>query len=290
MPKKVTHADHVARLVADGRGFVALDAYINSTTPIRHRCLEGHEWPARPNNIIIRGTGCPHCSGHAVAPYPDRLVADGRGFIALDEYVNSYTPIRHRCLEGHEWRTRPYSILRGHGCPHCAGHRPPPYPDRLVADGRGFVALDAYINSSTPIRHRCPAGHEWRAKPHSIINQGSGCPDCAEYGFNPSKPAWFYTFELHSGLLKIGVTNCDKPQDRYGAKDLAFMHLCRFGTRLFKHGTDALAIETEAKRRLKPHSYTGPSPFSDGTLTTEVYQPGALLVLLPFLRSEGVSC
>jgi predicted GIY-YIG superfamily endonuclease len=35
---------------------------------------------------------------------------------------------------------------------------------------------------------------------------GSGCPICAEYGFNPSKDAWFYLMQ-RPGEQQLGITN-----------------------------------------------------------------------------------
>jgi predicted GIY-YIG superfamily endonuclease len=36
--------------------------------------------------------------------------------------------------------------------------------------------------------------------------QDTGCPICAEYGFNPGKDAWFYLME-RTGEQQLGVTN-----------------------------------------------------------------------------------
>jgi hypothetical protein len=35
---------------------------------------------------------------------------------------------------------------------------------------------------------------------------GNGCPLCAEYGFNPSKPAWIYVL-IFANFIKYGITN-----------------------------------------------------------------------------------
>jgi hypothetical protein len=55
----------------------------------------------------------------------------------------------------------------------------------------------------------CESLHEWEASLASR-NNGSGCPDCAEYGFKPNKPAIFYFIENKSlRARKIGITNIE---------------------------------------------------------------------------------
>ena len=34
---------------------------VNARTKTTFRCAEGHEWGARPTNVMS-GTGCPHCA------------------------------------------------------------------------------------------------------------------------------------------------------------------------------------------------------------------------------------
>ena len=34
----------------------------------------------------------------------------------------------------------------------------------------------------------------------------TGCPSCAEYGFNPDKPAWFYLLK-RKGQQQLGILN-----------------------------------------------------------------------------------
>ena len=45
-----------------------------------------------------------------------------RNLVALDQYINKRTKIRFKCLlDGHIWMALPGEILRGGGCPKCAG-------------------------------------------------------------------------------------------------------------------------------------------------------------------------
>lgn len=230
MSKALTHEEVEERLRLDGRGFFMRERYINTNTKILFGCSEGHDWEARPD-CILRGSGCPHCSSTAKKTpeeYRAELKQDGRGYEAVEDYVNSKTPIMLRCPEGHEWKVKPRHIIRGRGCPHCsrkAKKTPEQYGDDLKQSGRGYVAVENYVNRDTPIIHRCSEGHEWSAKPSHILF-GKGCPGCASYGFDPSKPAMLYVIlhRLRDGRerVNIGITN-RRLEDRYSKADRSTM-------------------------------------------------------------------
>lgn len=207
MARKITPAEYNEWLEQDGRGFVALEPYVNARTLIRHQCLEGHQWPAIPD-AIKKGNGCPQCAGlskRTADEWTDFLAQDGRGFLALEPYVNAHTAILHQCPEGHQWRPKPNNIKHGAGCSHCGGLIPQDYTEWLNDDGRGFVALEPYVNNDTRILHQCPEGHQWLVVPRAIKN-GNGCPDCSE---KSSDANVFYIWEnaLDAGVYKVGITS-----------------------------------------------------------------------------------
>lgn len=214
-----------------GDGITTNQTYVNANTHLIHQCAEGHEWSAMPSNIK-RGHGCPYCSGHIPGDYHEWLEKDGRGIVALEPYIAAAAKIKHRCKLGHEWSVSPNTIKSGIGCPECKSikladlhsHSHESYEEALRADGRGIVVLDRYKNGKTALRHRCPEGHEWPCVPQSIMYAGSGCPECAEYGFNPSKDGVLYIAEhkLKRGRIRVnvGITN-NSFERRYTKADLS---------------------------------------------------------------------
>ena len=177
MTRKITHDEYVEQVKALGTGITVVGTYVNIRTKITHRCKEGHEWDITPNNLK-KAKGCPHCSGHIPQDYHEWLDDDGRGIIALEPYVNSYTKITHRCKEGHEWDVRPNNLKRGKGCPYCSGRVQQDYSEWLKENSPNIVALQPYVNAKTKIKHKCKEGHEWSASPNKIKN-GRGCPYCS---------------------------------------------------------------------------------------------------------------
>ena len=94
-----------------------------------------------------------------------------------------------RCSkDGHEWSAEVGSLVNnGRGCPHCAGnrtHTSGEYIDKIndTANGRfKFVCWTyGFSNSSSMATCRCSVdGFEWSACVQSLVNSGTGCPQCA---------------------------------------------------------------------------------------------------------------
>jgi hypothetical protein len=196
MPRKTPHEYLVQlRRIARERGGVLLSrTYRASAVKLRFRCAEGHEFLQAPMHVK-GGKWCRKCGraraaaavrGRAFAKLR-RVVAERRGRILSDEYVNSWTKMRYRCPRGHEWEAVPNSILQGRWCPRCAATgRPINEARRLRVDRRlrriaakqGGEMLSPFRGSRTPLRFRCAEGHVWKAKAESI-DTGVWCPRCS---------------------------------------------------------------------------------------------------------------
>jgi hypothetical protein len=50
--------------------------------------------------------------------------------------------------------------------------------------------------------------HEWITDVGTRTRAETGCPSCAEYGYDPAKPAWLYLIEQPElELLQVGISN-----------------------------------------------------------------------------------
>ena len=76
--------------------------------------------------------------------------------------------------------------------------------------------------------------------------RGKGCPICAEYGFNPGKPAYFYLME-RPGEQQFGITNDINGRMKYH-KRFGWFELEIIGPH---SGEKILQAETTLKRWLK---------------------------------------
>ena len=99
-------------------------------------------------------------------------------------YVDARTKVACRCrVCGSTWEATPNHLLRGAGCPTCAG--------TARVSGEAFAAraaqtaplveiLTPYVNARTRVDCRCTVcGACWSPYPRSLL-QGHGCPACAE--------------------------------------------------------------------------------------------------------------
>lgn len=101
---------------------------------------------------------------------------------ALDEYVSAKTKIRFRCkICGNIWDATPDNILRGTGCPKCAGNIKKTTEDlkkELELINPDIICLDEYQGYETKIQFKgLKCNHVWETTPASIL-QGNRCPEC----------------------------------------------------------------------------------------------------------------
>ena len=169
---------------AEPKGWECLSTeYIGTKSHLKWRCSKNHEWDTTFNSIKNNNSGCPKCAGKAKGSIEEcKAFAISKGWKCLsDTYENSYTQLKWRCSENHEWSASFNSVKNGTGCPEC---------NRLSLMGsiekckafaisKGWGCLsDTYVNNLSHLKWRCSNGHEWNACFSSVKNAGSGCPNC----------------------------------------------------------------------------------------------------------------
>jgi hypothetical protein len=251
--------------IAD-RNIVMVGEYKNSRSKTLFQCSKGHTWETAPANVV-NGTGCLHCAGQA--PLSKKIVnariAD-RGIVMLSEYKNADTKSLFQCREGHTWETTPYHVSKkGTGCPYCSRQAPltTENVNARIAD-RGIVLLDEFITNTVKVRFQCSEGHIWEAKPNNVLN-GRGCPDCAEWGFNPNEPGLLYYIAVATDdgdtLYKIGITNLQL-KSRFTLADLERIRIIE--TWKFAVGRVAAEREAEILSQFDRYRYCGPDILLSG--------------------------
>lgn len=180
-----SHNQYVKEIAIINPNIEVVEQYSGSHIPILHRCkIDGHEWKPTPDSIL-HGCGCPKCAGNqkkTTEQYKAELAIKNPDIEVLGEYITAIIPILHRCKkDGYIWMARPANILFGHGCPLCAGNMlrtTEQYVEMVHSINPNIEVLGGYINSSTPIIHKCKIdGCEWATLPYVILS-GGGCPIC----------------------------------------------------------------------------------------------------------------
>jgi hypothetical protein len=111
----------------------------------------------------------------------------------------------------------------------------------------GYDLLEPVKNGHTPTAARCrKCGNRF----HARLSNQSGCPACAEYGFNPSLPSLLYLLRhKEDGALKIGIaktTAKKSSQSRLASHERRGWNQERVWQ--FDSGTDARTIEQAVVR------------------------------------------
>ena len=105
----------------------------------------------------------------------------------IDSYHKNTEPIKCKCLVcGHEGSPTPKSLLKGHGCPSCAGNVKLTHEEfikKLKRDNPNYGSFDVltpYGGMSAKIKCRCKICDTiWFPKANDLIRAQSGCPSCS---------------------------------------------------------------------------------------------------------------
>lgn len=260
------------------KGFTLVGEYQGRTrSRCDVKCSKGHVWTAIVGNLLKNnGTGCPHCIGKAQLTLEEvRRRLDGRNIKFLGDTPRVSRRAKFECDRGHTWVARISSVISGDSCPHCSSNNPLTIDEvnsRIAA--RGYRVSGDYSNAGTRTEFECSKGHRWRALPDNIV-RGKGCPSCAEHGFNPSLPAYFYTVHIISkeaDYVGFGIT-CDI-NTRY-ANHVREIKRKSFHPRLldlflFDSGHDAKALEDLVKENFRTVD-TGIKGFRNEAIAREDY-------------------
>jgi hypothetical protein len=183
------------------------------------KCSEGHIYSSTVSSRT-GGSECPVCCGLQVLAgfndlqtrFPD-IAVEAYGWNPTTIMPGTIQKKDWKCTEGHIYSSAVNNRTGGgRGCPICSGNQvlagfndlQTRFPD---------IAVEAYGWNPTTIMPgtiqkkdwKCTEGHIYSSAVNNRTN-GTGCPTCAEYGFNPDKDAWFYLME-RPGEQQLGISN-----------------------------------------------------------------------------------
>jgi hypothetical protein len=202
-----THDEYVLELSVKNPNVEVIGQYSGANTKIQHHCLI-HDvyWYTTPSRAL-QGVGCELCHNEKISAskyktheqYVDELSKINPNIIVVEKYTEARVQILHKCtIHNVEWLAYPDSVLHGCGCPKCGGEKignklrktHEQYVEDLKTVNRDIIPTETYIDSFTPILHRCLIdGNEWYAKPANILS-GRGCPQCSGSHGEKSVKLW----------------------------------------------------------------------------------------------------
>ena len=158
--------------------------------------------------------------------------------ITFVRWVDSYTSARSKAvvkcsIDGNEWSAEVNKLVNsGRGCPVC--RCPPNWTEhdrinQINTDSVKFVGwVSSYETAYSRAWCECSScGTKWSATVNNLVNHGRGCPKCAKYGYNPSKPGTLYALRSECGtMVKIGIANNLKQRHRILKRKTPFQFEC----------------------------------------------------------------
>lgn len=113
-----------------------------------------------------------------------KKIASANGGVLLSSaYINSSLPLDWRCKKGHLWSATLARVEDGGWCPDCwsLDRRSRSIENlKKIAKARGGKCRSTnHLGVNTKLYWSCELGHEWVAKPGSIL-KGRWCPVCAQ--------------------------------------------------------------------------------------------------------------
>lgn len=241
--------------------------YQRTHEPVTINCRSHGAFRQEPV-VHLMGCGCPLCSGNVPLTQSEFLrkaneVHGNRYDYSLAKVNGVDRPVEIICTEhGTFWQT-PYSHLNGANCQRCAGVALMTREEAIASfretHGHKYdYSLVDYKNNLTKITIICAEHGPFYPTPVNH-RRGRGCPGCASFGFDATKPAILYYARIddvtRGTLYKIGITNRSF-DERYGQEDLGKMTLIK--TWEFEDGRRALQGEQEIIREYVDFQYRGP--------------------------------
>lgn len=178
------------------------DVTAGSHQKVWWHCKNGHTWQSEVR-VRANGAKCPYCTGRILWVGDNDLATVNPALAAQwdtekngtlkpsDVLAGSQQYVWWRCPNGHTWRARVLSRIRGSGCPICSGKTAVSgendlstlFPD-LAAEWNNARNGSLKPDHVTPYSNkkvwwRCALGHEWQAIIAARAVGNSGCPYCS---------------------------------------------------------------------------------------------------------------
>lgn len=181
MSNKKTHEQYENELFELEADAFPIEPYRGAKISIVHECSKGHSWLGRPD-LILAGSGCPHCYGNAPKTLEEHQKELEHRFILPLSYTSHREYATYFCgVCEHEWSAKPRDILADHGCPKCAhNNHPGGYNttrfsrDRELADSPGVLYCVVLVNRKTQNRDCVKIGITKGSSSKDVIKRAAG--------------------------------------------------------------------------------------------------------------------
>ena len=239
--------------------------YEGAHTPVTIICPDHGLFMQSPSNHFA-GKGCPECgklaASEARRKTTEQFIAKANAIhgnrydYSLVEYLSAMEKVTIICPEHGPFEQTPNGHVEGKGCYECgiiaSSDAKRSTIEQFIAKARMVhgelydYSLAEYVTSSKKVKIICPDHGLFLQTPNDHIVQRSGCPNCAQTGFSPSKTGLLYYLAITTDdgdtLYKIGITNLSI-EERFRGADLARIRVVK----IWRFAIGRLAVERESE-------------------------------------------
>ena len=218
---KTTHPD----LAKEAHGWDPTKIIAGSHNKSDWKCSKGHIYQAAIYSRSGAGNKCPVCDNQKVligfndlATTHPEIASEAVGWDPTKFVAGSGSKKTWRCKLGHDYEAvlNARTGLRQTNCPICANLQiligfndlATTHPN-LAKEADGWDPKTVVSGSAARLKWKCSNGHSY----FGILNnrtslQNSGCPSCADSGFDPNENGYLYFLEHQKfEMYQIGITN-----------------------------------------------------------------------------------
>ena len=164
------------------------EKYLGANVPLKWQCENGHEWTAKPNQVLNRETWCPKCGGREKKTLQEiQEFANARNLKCLsDKYIRATDIMKWECkVCAHSFEKSYFKVFSSpHSCSICFPNiRKLGNIEEMKKGAKekwnGRCLSDVYINSTTKLEWKCEksAHPSFLLKPNGF-KTGNWCPKC----------------------------------------------------------------------------------------------------------------
>ena len=195
MSKRKTNEEFLNEMYEKHPEIKVRGLYRGAFEKVECECLNcGNVWDAVPKEMTGKKLrGCPRCGiskrneSRRISnkEFLDKLeIAHNGNIVALENYVNAKTKIKFKCLkDGYIWKSEPYRVMNGTGCPMCTNHIKKTEDDfiQMLSERNPDVELvSKYKSMHERALFKCKVcNYEWETSVSHRVRDNSGCPKCA---------------------------------------------------------------------------------------------------------------
>ena len=223
--RKLTTQEFIdrARAVHGDKYGYAFSVYQDSKTKLTVYCQEHGLFKQKPNSHL-NGNGCPGCFGkkkhtnESFASSAIKVHGETTYDYSMVEYLSAHQKVVIICPTHGTFKQKPNQHLNGNGCPVCADtkHTTESFIQKareIHGENSYDYSLVEYVSTRIKVVIQCEEHGEFEQTPANHL-RGSGCPGCANYGFDRTKSGFLYVLRSDCGrYMKVGITH--KPDQQH---------------------------------------------------------------------------